>query len=241
MSIYKLRKTLLCSTVVLSCTFIFGCASHTPQPTATSNTKEIEAELAEWRKLKPGVQRLVAIEGELKGLLATLETLTENEPTSQLATAESGHNVETQVLTPVNFDEKPLPAVKQYPVESETVAAAEIVASEPGVDETTQTAQNEQTENKADVRALQPALTSQSFSLQLASVTKEDAVSTTWQQLKKRHPDVLDRLDMHSEQVLVANRTYYRVKAGHFETYNEAKQSCKQLQSSGASCIVNRG
>lgn len=240
--VITMNKSLLCSMAVLLSSLIAGCASQ-PEPVATSHNKEMEAELAEWRKLKPGVQRLVAIEGELKGLLATLETITENEPTAQLATADNGHNVQTQVMTPVHFEEKKLAA--PVPVQTRAVQPAEKEINDEILTATlSQTSASTSVEQKTSVLSQAGAgskAESTSFSLQLASVTKEEAVDPTWTQLKKRHPEVLGALDLHSEQVLIANRTYYRVKAGRFDSYNEAKQSCKLLMSSGASCIVNKG
>lgn len=229
----RINKTLLCTLLALVGSLTAGCASQST-PAVSANTKEMEAELAEWRKLKPGVQRLVAIEGELKGLLATLETITDNEPTAQLATAENSHNVQTQVINPVHFEEKTLSVVQP---EVSAAKASEMAATgQSEVSDKNLTAPRLATAVVADAEVQR-----RSFSLQLASVTKEEAVVATWQQLKQRHPGVLNQLDLHSEEVLVANRTYYRVKAGRFDSYDEAKQNCRVLQNSGASCIVNKG
>lgn len=235
----RMKKTLLCVTAVLFSSVMVGCASQ-PEQAGASTNKQIEAELAEWRKLKPGVQRLVAIEGELKGLLATLETITDDEPTAQLAVAEPSHNVQAEVLTPVHFEEKKFPVTA--PVQMAAAPAIKTAVSDESLTaEHNSLPVSEQNSDPQSLIAAESETGSVSFSLQLASVTKEEAVDPTWVQLKKRHPEVLGQLDFHSEQVLVANRTYYRVKAGRFDSYNEAKQSCKLLMSSGASCIVNKG
>lgn len=239
--VIKKNKMLLSTLLVLVSMLTVSCASQ-PEPAVSSNTKEIEAELAEWRKLKPGVQRLVAIEGELKGLLATLESVVDSEPTAQLATAENGTNVQTQVISPVRFEESSVsvtqppeikvakenntPVIEEAPVSDKVLA---VTSPESPVLDNAKTSRETPEEQR------------RSFSLQLASVTQEASVASTWQQLKQRHPEVLNSLDLHSEEVTVANRTYYRVKAGYFDSYNEAKQNCRLLQNNGASCIVNKG
>jgi hypothetical protein len=237
----RINKTLLCTLLALVGILTAGCASQST-PAVSANSKEMEAELAEWRKLKPGVQRLVAIEGELKGLLATLETITDNEPTAQLATAENGANVETQVISPVRFEEKSIPATNH----SEVILAKEndrAVVKETDINAKNLTISTPESPVLSNAKAIAeaPAEQRRSFSLQLASVTKADSVASTWHTLKQRHPEVLNSLDLHSEEVTVANRTYYRVKAGSFDSYDEAKQNCRLLQNNGASCIVNKG
>lgn len=255
----QLKKLAPYSVLILCSHWLVACASQ-PEPVLTSHDKEMEAELAEWKKLKPGVERLVAIESELKGLLSALEGIAASEPTARLETAEDGQNVQTQTIAPVVFEEKKVsqPSVVTAQVEQSQVAAAtdnkltaEIhkvahVAEVKAVDTAVEPQLAAVPEPEAKIEH-QEAVTepvtddAKIFSLQLASVTQQQAVDQTWDRLKKRYPGVLGSLDLHSEQVLVANKTYYRVKAGRFDSYDEAKQSCKLLLNSGASCIVNKG
>lgn len=243
----KMKRTLITSIFLIYSGAMLGCSSQ-PQTTVDTTAKELEAEMAEWRKLKPGVQRLVAIEKELKGLLTTLEAITEAEPTLQLTAAENNANIQTEVITPVSFDERKYTASESKQEQTLTVAdttqdSARILANEKTELTNTKSALSQEHQPPtADLEAIvaKPANV-RSFSLQLASVTKEESVDSTWEQLKKRHPTILGKLNHHSEQVLVANRTYYRVKAGNYDNYDDAKQDCKVLLSSGASCIVNKG
>lgn len=254
----QLKKLAPYSVLILCSHWLVACASQ-PEPVATSHDKELEAELAEWKKLKPGVERLVAIESELKGLLTALEGIAANEPTAGLETVNDGQNVQTQTIEQVVFEEKkinqPPSVLARAEQQNEPVAdnklAAEIPKTTTSSDlysqHTTVEPQLAATQGKEEAIEQQKQTTeakgdaSKIFSLQLASVTQEQAVDQTWDRLKKRYPNVLGSLDLHSEQVLVANKTYYRVKAGRFDSYDEAKQSCKLLLNSGASCIVNKG
>lgn len=254
-----LKKLALYVVVILCSQILVACASQ-PEPDVSSRDDEMKAELEEWKKLKPGVQRLVAIESELKGLLSALEGIVVNEPTARLETGSDGHNVQTQTIEAVVFEEKKMsqpPALiaqveqprkalstdnKLTAPNADTLSMAEIKATKKADEKNIAAVAESKVAIESQAPVEQPVSTQTStFSLQLASVTQEQAVNQTWDRLKKRYPDVLGSLDFHSEQVLVANKTYYRVKAGRFDSYNEAKQSCRLLLSSGASCIVNKG
>lgn len=254
-----LKKLALYFVVILCSQILVACASQ-PEPDVTSRDHEMEAELEEWKRLKPGVQRLVAIESELKGLLSALEGIVVNEPTASLETVNDSHNVQTQTMEPVVFEEKKMSqppaliALVEQPQKAVStdkkltatneggLSVAEVKATEKVEEQKIATVAKSNAVIDLQASAEQPvAAQTSTFSLQLASVTQELAVNQTWNRLKKKYPDVLGSLDFHSEQVLVANKTYYRVKAGRFDSYNEAKQSCRLLLSSGASCIVNKG
>ncbi len=235
---YQIKKQVVFISLAVVSLVLAGCSSSPAQEQSAAQT-ELQAELAEWKKMKPGVQRLVAIESELKVLLNTLETAA-MDPTDQLQSADVGQNVQSYVLEPVSFNDKKLtPEVKTtaaVPAEPTVVNRRQAAAPEPVI-------QAAAPEPKTEAR-ITPAATSQqnrSFSLQLASVTEQQALESTWQRLQQRYPEQLSDLDFHSEEVIVSNRTYFRVKAGSFDSYDEAKRQCTELRKSGASCIVNKG
>jgi len=222
--------------LLIAASALAACAS---QPTQTASSKEMQAELAEWKKLKPGVQRLVAIESELKVLLQTLETAA-LDPSMELETAATSSNVQSNVLTPVSFDDKKLTVVSPDVAVNNTQQQTVL----PNLAASTESNQVEQTEPPVQPASEPSAAVikeQKRFSLQLASVTKAGDLEATWQTLQKRYPATLAELDFHSEEVVVSNRTYYRVKAGAFDSYSEAQELCTKLRKSGASCIVNRG
>jgi hypothetical protein len=236
---YQKNKQWVVSGLIALAVTLAGCSSSPETKQNTANA-EMQAELNEWKRMKPGVQRLVAIETELKVLLQTLETAA-LEPTDQLQTADTGPNVQSAVIERVQFDDKrltPEPATANAPSLSASNPSAPMVQTivKPGVSESAS-----ETTSPAPMTAAVQEQSPTNFSLQLASVTEPAAVESTWQRLQERYPDVLSDLDLHSEEVIVSNRTYFRVKAGSFESYDEAKRQCSELRKSGASCIVNKG
>lgn len=239
---YQIKKhcvfIALVGNVVLS-----GCAGNTV-PTQTATEAALQVELAEWKKMKPGVQRLVAIESELKVLLQTLETVATN-PTDQLETADAGSNVQSYVLEPVSFNDKKLtPPAGILPAEAvrtESATPAPASATMIAKSEKVMPPSEPEVQAEPEITSAPAPQPSRNFSLQLASVTAQDSLESTWQRLQQRYPDQLSDLDFHSEEVIVSNRTYFRVKAGSFDNYDEAKRQCAVLRKSGASCIVNKG
>jgi len=236
---YQKNKQFAMSGLVALVITLAGCSSS-PEPKQSAANAEMQAELNEWKRMKPGVQRLVAIETELKVLLQTLETAA-LEPTDQLQTADTGPNVQTAVIERVEFDDKKL---TPQPVNANSLGSSASYSSAPLPKSAVQSGDKTNLVATASIEPEPVAAQNQSptnFSLQLASVTEPTAVESTWQRLQKRYPDVLSDLDLHSEEVIVSNRTYFRVKAGSFDSYDEAKRQCSQLRKSGASCIVNKG
>ena len=236
---YQIKKQVVFISLAVVSLVLAGCSSS-PAPEQSAAQTEMQAELAEWKKMKPGVQRLVAIESELKVLLKTLETAA-TDPTDQLQSADAGQNVQSYVLEPVSFNDKKLTP--------EVNSAAAVPAQQPAVVNTAVAAASQPAalvavpEQKAEAQSSAAAepQPNRSFSLQLASVTEQQALESTWQRLQQRYPEQLSDLDFHSEEVIVSNRTYFRVKAGSFDSYDEAKRQCSELRKSGASCIVNKG
>lgn len=231
----KYMRKLIHMMTILSALFIVGCASHAG-PKAGNIQQITEAELAEWRELKPSIKRLVAVETELKEVIHTLAVISNDSVSSGSGYADNGTNVQTDVIEPVRFTERPIipsepiKTEENVPVVSNSVVSEKTSDFDSGMKSLTKVEKNEENLVRNNM-----------FRLQLASVTSESAVEPTWLQLKKRNPQVLEELELYSEKVIVANRTYFRVKAGEFESYDKARSNCKVLIERGISCIVSRG
>jgi septal ring-binding cell division protein DamX len=78
-----------------------------------------------------------------------------------------------------------------------------------------------------------------SYSLQLAAVSQKPQVKVAWQELTKKHPAMLMKLEATYEKSTVNNKMYYRIKAGNFADKNDAKELCKQLSALKTPCIVS--
>lgn len=226
--------------VLLFTILVAGCSSTTKEQSLSfKEQKRMQQELDEWRKLKPSLKRLVAVEGEIKDLVTVLASI--NEPVSGLQTADVANNVESSVIEKVTFEESSLVSESVNKKNQSEAIKTDSDSNTPIIAEAnTSAGSNEGSVTRDDTHIEEKAVKS-AFSLQLAAVTNPDKVQTTWEKLQNRYPDVLSDLDYHTEEVTVSNRLYYRVKAGDYSSYDEAKASCNKLAKAGASCIVNKG
>lgn len=210
---------------------LLGACSSKPAQQA-KNDAEMQALIAEWKQLKPSVQRLVAIESELKILLQALDDL-DQDSVERLPLAAETTNIESSVLREVSFEaESPLEVNAQANVAVNTVnTVIDAQKSIAPVEPKSASAQELILKNNQPTR----------YALQLAAVTKQEAIEPTWLQLKKTYPKLLDGLVLKSEEVMISNRIYYRVKAGEYSSFNEAQKQCDALRQQGASCIVKKG
>lgn len=211
--------------------------------TACSNTSEVERisageyreiknKLADFEKMKPGLHRLLAVESDLKELMTVL-----NEPqNSNQQYVESGDNVEVETIEKHNFKEKVVTVASSPVFDSKSV-------SDPLTTEISD--DNKHIADQANVDNVIPVSPSREavkkYFVQLASVTESDSINLTWEQMKRKNPDLLDDLEYSSEQVTVSSRTYYRIKAGPMTTMQAAKRLCDNLKIRGSNCFTVRG
>lgn|GEM_PF-3664216 len=111
---------------------LFGCSSA-PAVTEDNQSVAVNAEMEEWRKLKPGVQRLIAMESDLKQLIIQLDEFAKaTDPDYQSDIAPQHKNTQVDVLDKNVFKETvvtPTPAEPEpepvTPVLAQTVVSAE--------------------------------------------------------------------------------------------------------------------
>jgi hypothetical protein len=177
--------------------------------------KEYDQMLKEWKNLKPGLTRMVAIEGELKQLMIQLEKMSTETKVNPPATS----------AAPVAANE---PLVETVSTPAPIVPLAPSRIAEP--------IENKAVENKPVVAAHLAA--SGNFALQVASTTARDQLPQIWQQMVQRNPQVLAPLAPNFQKTNVKNTDYYRLKLGSFLTQQEASQKCSDLKNLGISCFV---
>jgi hypothetical protein len=84
---------------------LFGCSSA-PAGTEDNQSVAVNAEMEEWRKLKPGVQRLIAMESDLKQLIIQLDEFAKaTDPDYQSDIAPQHKNTQVDVLDKSAFKE----------------------------------------------------------------------------------------------------------------------------------------
>lgn len=100
---------------------LFGCSSA-PAVSEDNQSVAVNAEMEEWRKLKPGVQRLIAMESDLKQLIIQLDEFAKaTDPDYQSDIAPQHKNTQVDVLDKSVFKET---VVAPAPAEPESVRPA---------------------------------------------------------------------------------------------------------------------
>lgn len=231
----KLPNHALATAALLSALLCLAGCQSSPQPknasanadlqTVAAKQKEYDQLLEEWKTLKPGLSRLLAIEGELNLLLGQLEQLSTSLEESQGPTAiASGYS---QPVMPVLE-----PQAVPLPADAELVTAPIAVntPSEPVAD--TYTHQQEVAEEEA------ATVSDANFALQVASITDMRRLPQIWQEMMDKNSVLLANLEPNFQKTNVRNTDYYRLKLGGFSTQQEASRKCSELKMAGVSCIV---
>jgi hypothetical protein len=172
---------------------------------------EMLIDLEEWRKMKPSIKRLVAIESELKELISELNTITQQQ--SQLPVETQPESTPTQT-TKYQQDDVETPAVIISPLKP-LISAVKDTSSEPPK------------ENRIV----------KNYAIQLGSMTDKNSIKTTWDALTKTHSILLSGLIPVYEEAVLREKTYYRLKAGGFETEIQAVKLCNKLQLLNVPCF----
>lgn len=221
----------LCSVLVS----LAACQSTPKQNASTANDSTTLAQMAakqqehdqllkEWQSLKPGLERLLAIEEELNLLLGQLEQLSTQLESSQ--STSQAQPARQQVNTQAILVESPAPQkAATPPVEAITpVAVPEPEAAAPKV-------QKVQISNSSNQQAGR-------YALQVASITEPDRLPEIWQQLQSKHPRLIANMQPNYQEVHVRNTAYYRLKLGRFASRQDANDKCNSLQAAGVNCFV---
>lgn len=206
-----------------------GCQSNPQSKSASADQQSITAKqkehdqlLEEWKTLKPGLTRLLSIEGELNLLLGQLEQLSSSLEENQSPTAIASGYSPTSLPTPGS---EPISATLiTAPIAENTISEIEVTATN-----------NEQAETIAPSPTV---ATDANFALQVASITDMRRLPILWQEMMDKSRMLLSDLEPNFQKTHVNNTDYYRLKLGGFSTRQEASQKCNELKAAGMSCIV---
>ncbi|MBU0912296.1 MAG: SPOR domain-containing protein [Gammaproteobacteria bacterium] len=246
---------------------LFGCSSA-PAVTEDNQSVAVNAEMEEWRKLKPGVQRLIAMESDLKQLIIQLDEFAKaTDPDYQSDIAPQHKNTQVDVLDKNVFKETvvtPTPAEPEpvTPVLAQTVVSAEkseakvqqIVAATqaepsvarvdhtPAVALTAQPTPEVKPEVEAVVEEVSPVTETvkvqQRYALQLASVVNPNQLVSTWTQIQRRHSSILSGMEPLYEKFQKGKTTFYRLKAMGTLTVADARSACSSIVGQGGQCFI---
>lgn len=221
---------------------LLGCSS-TP---ADSQSVAVNKEMDEWRQLKPGVQRLIAMESDLKQLIIQLDEFAKaTDPDYQSDISPQHKNTQVDVLdksvfketavapTPVEEIQQPVAEVNTATSVAMLESKAEIAVIAPSEPQFTQT---------KDIEAV-PVITEtvkvqQRYALQLASVVNPGQLVSTWNQIQRRHHSILSGMEPLYEKFQKGNTTFYRLKAMGTLTVADARSACSSIVGQGGQCFI---
>lgn len=233
-------KKILVLVMVALISQLTACSTTKQDKTASTqqlraDVEKIKLQIARLNKMEPGLKRMVAMESDLQGLITQLSVIAQN-PSDSLPEAETGSNVQTATLEKVNFTEDRQANVSAEKQDSKTgndLVAPLVVAAD------TQSSAALEPEKEVDTHT-KPTLGKTKYNLQLASIRDESSLDKTWNSIRSKHEDLMADWSPVFESAVVANQTYYRVKAGEFDNYQTARSSCDSVRLSGTNCIVSK-
>jgi hypothetical protein len=75
------------------------------------------------------------------------------------------------------------------------------------------------------------------YAIQLFSLTDKHIMRRIWDSVSTKHPIILGNLTPIYEEVRMQGKTFYRVKAGSFETKSAAMKLCGSLKNANTNCF----
>lgn len=229
---------------------------------------DLNQHLQEWYAMKPSLERLVAIESELKELIAQLTGMAPPAQTTpavaQQDSVYSPSTVSPAYVTPEkNYTADPQQVIVAAPSFQVTTplppkviaVVPKIVVPQIAVPEvavpsvvipsivTPSVAVPEIAVPMAEapnVVVSKPAgpVVTADYGLQLASIRSKSKLKVSWKRLVDKHPILLGTLQPIYEKKMVNNMLYYRVKAGGFSTRKAAINLCEKLFARDTQCIL---
>ena len=181
--------------------------------------KEYDQLMEEWKTLKPGLQRLLSIEEELKLLIGQLDQLSASLEQSQASP-----------ILAIDAHNGPAPiAIAATPSTTNYIATPAAIPNELLAAETASVAASfKQYGVQSDAN----------YALQVASITDLRGLPKVWNQLLQKNSTLLANLEPNFQKTNVKNTDYYRLKVGGFSTHSEANQKCSDLKAAGVACLV---
>jgi cell division septation protein DedD len=77
------------------------------------------------------------------------------------------------------------------------------------------------------------------FRIQVGAMRTEAEARTAWDQVQRRHPEILGRLAPSFARVELGERgSFFRVQAGPLPSRDAARSACERLSKAGTVCFV---
>lgn len=223
--------------------------TQTPLGSGTSDQRierleqEVTSLRAELAQLKPSIERLVGIEGDIRVLLTQLSRLTGTDTPQPETTGAASPPADSVSATDAAQPAAPSPPALR-PVEQSQPAAS------PGQPQSLRPIQPVQAAAAPTAAAPPPTqLTTispsvapaEQISVHLASFRGQDSARQGWRELQGAYSDLLGGLDYRISAVELSGGrgTFYRVKAGPFTDTSSAEEICNLMKSRNAYCVLS--
>jgi hypothetical protein len=136
------------------------------------------------------------------------------------------------------FPVPPPPIPTRPPLATPQAISPSTVVASPTISKPVQQARREPASN---VKPVPPATTKANYVVQLVSVKSRRAANQEWGRLQKRFATLLGSLESSVQKALVPKRgTFYRLRAGAFETRSQARALCRKVKAAGQGCLAVR-
>jgi hypothetical protein len=213
--------------------------TQAPLGTVTSDQRierleqEVTSMRAELAKLKPSIERLVGIEGDIRVLLTQLSRLTDTGATTP--PDNTGEAVQPAAENPPTLrpaeESQPAASPRQpqslrplQPVQAQAAAPAAVPVA------------------PTQLTSISPSVApAEQISIHLASFREQDSARQGWRELQGAYSDLLGGLDYRISAVQLSGGrgTFYRVKAGPFTDTSSAEEICRLMKYRNAYCVLS--
>lgn len=179
--------------------------------------------MQEWQKLKPSIERLVAVESELKELIGQLNTVATQQNSPTIAQQPEVKSLQAMI------SETKRPAVEQPILKTIETNKFNDKLAIPAPVQVKELLSNQNSNNPKSKK---------SFTVQLASLSEKKVMLSTWNALLENHTSIFDKLTPIYEEIQIGGNMYLRLKATGLDSETVAKQLCLELSSKQIPCFL---
>lgn len=226
---FKVNLQLISSLALFG--FLSACSSSIPEPNYDEEETQkvtFEQHLQEWEEVKPQIDELISLKGELKELISELNTLAE--------LTDKSINIPNNEITLVTPEKKP------EPINTVTPSLSSVSKVEKAVIPTPKKIAEVQSEPKAieATKSVDKTEKQQSnVAIQLASLSNPQALNILRINLQMKFKERFKDKEFITEKATLANqKTINRLKLVNFDNKEEAISLCNFLKTTNQACIV---
>ena len=239
-----MKRTLL--VMLTSGSVLTGCSILSNEQTDAPSNAELQAQLnqqqQEWQAMKPQLQRILALESDLKLLVEALDTVPESseEITQELTPAATQGSADSSVAI------KPSAAMAnmESTSSSDSHSASDAQKSSTSTQEDPGRAQFYQPQPSRSATSPATAAKTQTddayFGVQLAAYASKQQALQGWQTMSERYAQEFADIAPRIYQTTIQGKQYHKLIVGPFVEKPIAANFCNMLKQMQEECLVTR-